>query len=355
MALSSSRSETCANPRRPRPQSRIVSSASSTQTCVRVHVALALWRGGVTTMNNLHTYHLAPAVRQSRCGGGLDNTTTVATAQPNTRRELALAASETTLLVTQAEMAWGIHLDVGRPTAYFLILREPISRLVSDFVAYRKLDREKHPLAGLSNLTHFAGRTHNYALRFLGNETCRPRRSTCKSLTQFDESINKNFGGADCHLDYDREERRIFHCAMKKKHRALAGNLAYLKANMDRLFLSVGILERLPEVIVSWRHSARRLDTSAWPIPSCLPNARHHPDQSFSEALRTTAAEIKSIRKINALDLDLYDAVSEKFDAQLQQASSQSEETKRNLALARQGKLPFCHKQKKKIGTSVSS
>ena len=78
-----------------------------------------------------------------------DRTVYVAMGEPNTRRELALAAAEHVTLLTQAELAWGIHArTANRPTSCFCCARSHIS-LLSDFVAWRDEPptslRARHP------------------------------------------------------------------------------------------------------------------------------------------------------------------------------------------------------------------
>lgn len=322
----------------------LVAGDTGDDVCIGVHVGLAFWRGGVTTLRSLYVNYLAPAVRREPpCDKrAQQRNVTVAVAQPNTRHELVLAASSSTLLVTQAEMAWGIHRDViGASTAYFLLLREPISRLVSDFVAYRRMDRSSHPLAGATHqLSEFAP---NYALRFLGNDTACPlARSRCSNLTHFDHSMRSPaHTEASCHLDYETEERYLFECALAKPNELLRANLAYLKSNMDNLFMAVGLLERLPETIALWRHIANRRDKSSWPIPACIPppTGSTQPGERFA----STTTEIKAARAANALDIELYNNVNATFDLQLKRATNEGHRAfLADLRDAKAGTLPYC-------------
>ena len=159
--------------------------------CLGVQVVLGFCRGGAATVGAFQRDVLAPALQrsvpaaacslndappvQSKGGPAIagssilksnaldafkrgalqkDRTVYVAMGEPNTRRELALAAAEHVTLLTQAELAWGIHAEPElqhRPTSYFLLLRDPISRLLSDYVAWRDEPptslRARHPLA----------------------------------------------------------------------------------------------------------------------------------------------------------------------------------------------------------------
>ena len=190
-----------------------------------------------------------------------DRTVYVAMGEPNTGRELALAAAEHVTLLTQAELAWGIHAEPelqNRPTSYFLLLRDPISRLLSDFVAWRDEPptslRARHPLAvkAKKGIRAFAEATANYHLRFLGNDTrCAPRRSACASLTSFDQSLKRAnaprsplssaVATQPCHLDYGAEDARVFSCALATPENILREHLAYVKRNVHSLYFAVGL------------------------------------------------------------------------------------------------------------------
>ena len=135
--------------------------------CLGVQVVLGFCRGGAATVGAFQRDVLAPALQrsvpaaacslndappvQSKGGPSIagssilksnaldafkrgtlskDRTVYVAMGEPNTRRELALAAAEHVTLLTQAELAWGIHAEPelqNRPTSYFLLLRSDIS------------------------------------------------------------------------------------------------------------------------------------------------------------------------------------------------------------------------------------
>ena len=367
---------------------------------------VALWRGGVSTLQRLQLDFLAPALRSAalpsecvdrsaaradaprgdkravgsvaalggaaqiaaaaRHGARKRRNVYVALGEPNTRRELAMAASEaeTATLVTSGELAWGLHREPelrSTPTAYTLLLRDPVSRLLSDYATYRGDRFAGHPLhaSARDGLRAFSKKTANYALRFLGNDTrtCRPRRSPCASLAAFHESMRAEAAAIDapdlgalaapraengCHLDYAAEERRLLECAFSdaKSDAVLRGNLAYLKGEMHRLFFAVGLLERLPETLVLWRLAARGADAGAWPLPPCVPPP---PPPSPPASLSLTADDVDAIRRDHALDIDLYDTVRGAFQLQLLSAARHGgPEVKDLLARAKNGSLPQC-------------
>ena len=296
--------------------------------CLGVQVVLGFCRGGAATVGAFQRDVLAPALQrsvpaaacslndappvQSKGGPSIagssilksnaldafkrgtlskDRTVYVAMGEPNTRRELALAAAEHVTLLTQAELAWGIHAEPelqNRPTSYFLLLRDPISRLLSDFVAWRDEPptslRARHPLAvkAKKGIRAFAEATANYHLRFLGNDTrCAPRRSACASLTSFDQSLKRAnaprsplssaVATQPCHLDYGAEDARVFSCALATPENILREHLAYVKRNVHSLYFAVGLHERLAESMVLWRAAARHHDAQNWPAPACVP------------------------------------------------------------------------------------
>ncbi|KAJ1458360.1 hypothetical protein M885DRAFT_614708 [Pelagophyceae sp. CCMP2097] len=364
--------------------------------CGGIQAILALWRGGVTTLQSLQQDFLAPALRTVRvadhCRAGAPDTAPyeapldsalppaagvfvddalqdaapavsgravfVALAQPNTRRELALAASSRggpSTLATQGEFLFGIHAEpelflAGTPVAYFLVMREPISRLVSDFANYRPTARRRREDdaavlvdAAAGGIVGFGTTASNYALRFFGNDShCEAPRSRCASLDDFDASMRSTGapGRRRCHLDYDESARAALDCAFSKPRAALQQNLAYLKQNMHRLFAGVGVLERLPETLVLWHVASAHHDRSAWPLQPCVPP---QPAGAPPESVAVSAGQIRQLRELNALDLDLYSAVQTAFQMQLVSARRHGgRDVFDLLRRAANGDLPQC-------------
>jgi len=362
--------------------------------CLGLQVVLALCRGGAATVGAFQRDVLAPALQRGApakacslsdapppplksgpaiAGSSIlkaatldafkrkqkpDRRVYVAMGEPNTRRELALAAAEHVTLVTQAELSWGIHAEPElehRPTSYFLLLRDPISRLLSDYVAWRDEPptslRARHPLAvkAKKGIRAFAAATSNYHLRFLGNDTrCMPRRSACASLPSFDQSLKRAntersplsaVSTLPCHLDYGAEDARVFSCALATPETILREHLAYVKSNIGSLYFAVGLHERLGESMVLWHHAARHHDHANWPAPACLPQI----SPQKPAKLRLEEGDYEAIRAMNALDVELYDAVRAAFQLQLLSAARHAgPHVAALLAAARNGSLPPC-------------
>ena len=376
--------------------------------CLGVQVVLGFCRGGAATVGAFQRDVLAPALQrsvpaaacslndappvQSKGGPSIagssilksnaldafkrgslskDRTVYVAMGEPNTRRELALAAAEHVTLLTQAELAWGIHAEPElqhRPTSYFLLLRDPISRLLSDYVAWRDEPptslRARHPLAvkAKKGIRAFAEATANYHLRFLGNDTrCAPRRSACASLTSFDQSLKRAnaprsplssaVATQPCHLDYGAEDARVFSCALATPENILREHLAYVKRNVHSLYFAVGLHERLAESMVLWRAAARHHDAQNWPAPACVPRLA----PQAPARLRLEPGDVDVIRELNALDLELYDTIRAAFQMQLLSAKRHAGPgVAELLAAARNGSLPPCTPEPEPSGPPVT-
>ena len=193
--------------------------------------------------------------------------------------------------------AFGLHEWLDRPAYYASVMREPVERVVS--------------------LYHYCQpKIRDYAklLKKVGGDISVLRKDKQLSDYYFDflpcmtGELNAENFFASPSAELDNGMVRRFSGYGLNPEKCPDSALDQAKANIDNYFSVVGLLERFPETLTLLE------TTFALPVL-----AKNHVNRNLP-ASKTIALEdhiMAKIREMNRLDIELYEWVSQRFDAQL--------------------------------------
>lgn len=180
--------------------------------------------------------------------------------------------------VLYGHQAFGLHEHVPRPSEYLTFLRDPVARTISHYFHVR------------SEKTHYLHR----AVVHLG--------------MSLEEYIENSFRTAE--LD-NAQTRMLASPALERTQAVGAAQRSLLesaKDNLENAFCFVGLTERFDESMVILS------DMLGWNrVPTYLPArvSTNKPKGEVSEKIRSR------IRELNCLDVELYEHVRQRFEAQV--------------------------------------
>lgn len=177
--------------------------------------------------------------------------------------------------LVQGHMSYGLHEFVPGPSAYVTVLREPIRRALSDY--HYVTSTPGHPIhehvKDMSLVEYFesgiTGQLSNGQVRLLSGD----------------------------HLPEDR--------GVPSNRRMEKADFDRARANLDDNFAAVGVQERFDETLLLFR---RRLGWR-WPF-YVRENVTSRPYRRED----IPDGDLARLRELNLLDIELYDAVRDKFD-----------------------------------------
>jgi Galactose-3-O-sulfotransferase len=183
-------------------------------------------------------------------------------------------AAEPRVRLIAGHIGFGVHSFLTRPFTYITVLRDPVERMLSHYHFARKLTT--HPMhteiaKGLS-LSDAARRLANLQTRYLADESVRGTSETA---------------GRDA--------------------------LESAKENVSRYFAVAGLAERFDETLVLL---GRHLGWKIRPVTNSnvtrgLPKRQAHSD-----------GELRAIREMNALDVELHDWARSRFEQEVVQGGT---------------------------------
>lgn len=186
------------------------------------------------------------------------------------RDDIARVAREKpqTLRFISGHAPYGLHELLPGPTRYITILRDPVERLVSFYHYARKMP--KHHLyeeltSGGMNIVGLARRIANQQVRYLSGR----------------------LAGVPDEADFARA-----------------------KENLDRSFIVAGLTERFDETLAMFQLKL------GWPLRGYT---RENVNVAKPKSSILTADELKEIRSCHEMDCEIYESVSKRFAAQVEE------------------------------------
>ena len=232
----------------------------------RTVIFLHLPKAAGSTLNRVIAQQYAPEAIYQAAGKA-----------PDVRaRELAegTTAPAKIRLIT-GHLAFGVHREVRGDFTYITVLRDPVERLLSHYHYARKLT--KHPLhadvvSGRLTLREAARQMANHQTRYLADEAVRGTAETA-----------------------DRDA------------------LESAKENLTRYFAVAGLTERFEETLILLQ---QKLGWKVRPVASSNVTRGRPGQRTHSED------DLAAIRAMNGLDLELYDWVRARFEAEVARAGA---------------------------------
>lgn len=223
-----------------------------------VLIFLHIMKAGGTTLNGIinQQYRRNSIVRIN----GINNRNQIQDMPESRRKEIKLI---------RGHFAFGLHYFLDCQATYFTMVREPIGRFMSNF--YYQQQRSNDKIFKQLSLEDFVW--------LKGQEQSNAQTKMLCGITQRMESCKQD------------------------------NMLEIAKYNIDNYFSSIGILERFDESLVIFKRKYN------WNFPVYLKQ-----NKSINKPKNNNLSKeaIKALEKYNAMDIELYKYVSQKFQRQVE-------------------------------------
>lgn len=224
----------------------------------KVLIFLHIMKAGGTTLNGIiNQQYPNPSIFRVN---GINNRNQIQTLSRYQRKKLKLI---------RGHFAFGLHYFLDCPATYFTMIRDPVTRFISNYYyQQRRIKDEKLKQLSLEDFVWLRGK----------------------------EQANT-------------QTKMLCGLTPKMENRTKETMLQIAKDNLDNYFSSVGLLERFDESLVLFRKQFN------WNFPFYLQqnksiNKPNHYQNLSQEALN-------SLREYNAIDIELYKYVSQKFQKEI--------------------------------------